>query len=134
MFGRKREPKPEEITQDLIGEITKDNPPVGNTCELMHAMSVSFAKAFTQTFCPWVDVDSLSEEEVERFSKASFFMECLITGQATITTPEDEAAFDKIFGNLIPEPTDEQLEEYRQMLEAYCAEEDENPDVALQET
>ena len=133
MFGRKREPKPEEITQDLIGEITKDNQPVGNTCELMHDMSVSFAKAFTQAFCPWVDVDSLSDNEMERFAKASFFAERLLTGQATITTPEDEAAFDKIFGDLIPEPTDEQLEEYRQMLEAYCSEEDENPEV-LQET
>lgn len=103
--------------------ISKKLKPVGNTRELMEKMDLSFSKAYISAFCPWVDVDSLSKKQIKRFSSAAFYAELLITGRAEINTPEDEAAFDKIFGNLIPEPTEEQLEEYRKMLEAYAAEE-----------
>lgn len=121
MFGLKELPYPPP--KDTPPEDPKNLKPIGNTCELMQRISNSFAKAYITAFCPWVDINTLSEDQIARFSSAAFYGELLITGRAEINTPEDEAAFDKIFGDLIPEPTDEQLEEYRKMLEAYAAKE-----------
>ncbi len=90
-------------------EETPEEPVANNMYDFLLYVESEYAKAYIDCFCPWVDYDSLSEEDKKRFARLSAMTQINVEGWCSIT-------FDPLdleeFSDLIPEPTPEELMAY----------------------